>query len=165
MEPSGARQLNGEAFTRRAARGRWQIHGLLGTGWRDVIEQFLREIAVRIDQANAMPLQNELEDEVAQEGGLAGAGLADDVGVESSIGHVEPERHFAAPDLALADVKVMIVHAAQASRRSLIDEPDERTRRVVGASLARTLSNAPFERALWVISDWLRRLNDGGSIA
>jgi len=113
-----------------------KIHGLLRTRWRDVIEQFLREITVRIDQADAMPLQDELEDEIAQECGLARTGLADDVGMESSIGHVEPERHLAAPDLAFADVKVLIVHAAQASRRSLIDEPDERTRRGVGASPA-----------------------------
>jgi len=119
-----------------------KIHRLLGTRWRDVIEQFLREITVRVDQADAMPLQDELEDEVAQQCGLARAGLADDVGVKSSIGHIKPKRHLAAPDFAFADVKVLIVHAAQASRRSMIDEPDERPRRVVGASPARHRANA-----------------------
>ncbi len=86
---------------------------------------------MRIDQANAMTLQNELQDEIAQQRGLARTGLADDVGVEASIGHIETKRYLAAPDFAFADVKKMIVHAAQASRRSLIDEPNERTRRVL----------------------------------
>mgnify|MGYP001556288600 CR=1 FL=1 len=114
-----------------------EIHGLFSARRGDVIEQFLREIAVRINQADAMALQNELEDEIAQQRGFAGTGLADHIGVEASIGYVESKRHLAAPDLALANVKEMIVHAAQASRRSMIDEPDERTRRVVGARLAR----------------------------
>lgn len=48
-----------------------EIHGLLRTRRRDVIEQFLREIAMRIDQADAMPLQNELQDEIAQQRGLS----------------------------------------------------------------------------------------------
>ena len=48
---------------------------------------------------------------------LARTTLADEVGVKSIIGHIEPKRNLDAPDLALADVKVLIFNAAQASCR------------------------------------------------
>ena len=103
---------------------RVEIDRLLGTHGRDVIEQFLRQIAVRVDEADAMALLDELEDEVAQERRLPGTRLADDVGVVAGIAQLKTERRFtAAPRLPHADVKIMFSHvcvqATQASRRSM----------------------------------------------
>lgn len=101
-----------------------EVDGLLGTVGRDVIEQLLGQIAVRVDQTHSVALQDELQNEIAQESGLARAGFTDDVGVVAGIRHLKTERHLAAPRLPHADVKV-IVHAhawrqaAQASRRSI----------------------------------------------
>lgn len=97
-----------------------KIHGLLGPRGRDVQQQILRQIAMGIQETDAMALLDELEDEIAQERRLPGARLADDVGVVSGIAHLEAERHLAAPRLPHADVKVIVhAHAAQASRRSM----------------------------------------------
>jgi len=92
-----------------------KIDGLLSTGRRDVQEQFLRQIAVRIEQTDAVALLDELEDEIAQESGLPGASLADDVGVVASIGQIKTKRQFAAPRLPHANVKIVLSHVC--SRR------------------------------------------------
>lgn len=101
---------------------RMKIDRMLGPLRRDVQEQILREIAMRVDEADAVALLDELEDEIAQERGLPGARLADDVGVVACISQVEAKRLLAAPDMPHADVKIVFVHrcvhAAQASRRS-----------------------------------------------
>ena len=97
-----------------------KIDGLLRAVRRDVIEQLLRQIAMRVDETNAMALQDELEDEIAQQCGLSRARLADHIGVVAGIRHLKTERRFtAAPRLPHADVKVIVAHASQASRRSM----------------------------------------------
>lgn len=97
-----------------------KIDGLLRpVGW-DVVEQLLRQIAMRVDETNAMALQDELEDEIAQQSGLSRARLANDIGMVTRIRHLKTERRFAAaPRLPHADVKVIVAHASQASRRSM----------------------------------------------
>ena len=101
---------------------RVEIHGLLGAASRDVIEQLGRQIPMRINETDAVALLDELEDEIAQQRGLPGTRLADDVGVVACIAQFEAERLLAAPCLPHADVKIVFVHgcvhAAQASRRS-----------------------------------------------
>lgn len=98
-----------------------EIHRLLRSGWWDVVEQFLRQISMRINEADSMPLLDELEDEVAQERRLPGTRFSDDVDVVAGIAQLKTERRFtAAPRLPHADVKVIVhAHAAQASRRSI----------------------------------------------
>lgn len=99
-----------------------KIDRLLGPLRLDVQEQILRQIAMRVDEADAVALLDELENEIAQQRGLPGARLADDVGVVAGISQVEAKRLLAAPDMPHADVKIVFVHgcvqAAQASRRS-----------------------------------------------
>jgi hypothetical protein len=98
-----------------------KINGLLRPHWRDVQKQILRQIAMRVDEADAMALLDELKDEIAQERRLPGACFSDDVGVIAGISQIETKRHLAAPRLPHADVKIMFfmcVQAAQASRRS-----------------------------------------------
>lgn len=101
---------------------RVKIDRLLGPLRRDVQEQILRQIAMRVDETDAVALLDELEDEIAQQRGLPGTRLADDVGVVAGISQVEAKRLLAAPGLPHADVKIVFVHgcvhAAQASRRS-----------------------------------------------
>ncbi len=74
-----------------------------------------------------MALLNELENKIPQKRCFAGTRLTNDVGVVAGICQVETKRQLAAPRLPHADVKIMFLHlcvqAAQASRRSLIDEP------------------------------------------
>lgn len=101
---------------------RVEIHGLLGAASRDVIEQLGCQIPMRINEADAVALLDELEDEIAQKRGLSRTRLADDVGVVACIAQIKTERLLAAPRLSHADVKIIFahgcVHAAQASRRS-----------------------------------------------
>ena len=138
-----------------------EVDGLLRAIRRDVVKQLFREIAVGIDQSNAVPLQDELEDQIAQQSGLSRTRFADHVGVVAGIGYVKTKRHLAAPDLALADEKVVFVHNAQASRRSMIDEPDETAPLVKMVRVRQGTWQTRYGRARRVVSDWLRRLNDG----
>ncbi len=103
---------------------RVEIDRLLGPHGRDVIEQFLRQITMRVDKADAVALLDELEDEVSQKRRLPGARFSNDIGVVAGIAQLKTERRFtAAPRLPHADVKIMFSHvcvqAAQASRRSM----------------------------------------------
>ena len=83
-----------------------EIDCLLGPHRRDVQEQFLRQITMRIDETDAMPLL----DEVAQERRLPRTRLADDVGVVAGISQIETKRQLSAPCLSHTDVKIMLVH-------------------------------------------------------
>lgn len=87
-----------------------KINGLLRPHWRDVQKQILRQIAMRVDEADAMALLDELKDEIAQERRLPGACFSDDVGVIAGISQIETKRHLAAPRLPHADVKIMFFH-------------------------------------------------------
>ena len=101
---------------------RMEIDRLLGPNRRNVKKQILRQIAMRINEADTVALLDELKDEIAQERRFPGTCLSDDVGVIACISQIETKRHLAAPRLPHADVKIMIVHvcvqAAKASRRS-----------------------------------------------
>lgn len=101
---------------------RMEIYSLLGPLGRDVKKQILRQITMRVDESDTVPLLDELKDEVAQKRRLPGTCFSDDVGVVACISQIETERHLAAPRLPHADVKIMFFHvfvqAAQASRRS-----------------------------------------------
>jgi hypothetical protein len=101
---------------------RMKIDGLLGSLGRDVKKQIFRQIAMRVDETDAVALLDKLKDEVAQKRRLPGTCFSDDVGVVACISQIETERHLAAPRLPHADVKIMFFHvfvqAAQASRRS-----------------------------------------------
>ena len=101
---------------------RMEIDRLLGPNRRNVKKQILRQIAVRVDEADTVALLDELKDEIAQERRLPGTCFSDDVGVVAGISQIETKRHLAAPRLPHADVKIMLFHvcvqAAQASRRS-----------------------------------------------
>lgn len=87
-----------------------EIDRLLGADGWDVKKQIFRQIAMRVDEADAVALLNELKDEIAQERRLPGACFSDDVGVVAGISQIETERQLAAPRLPHADVKIMFFH-------------------------------------------------------
>lgn len=62
-----------------------EIDRLLGADGRDVKKQILREITMRVDETDTVPLLDELKDEVAQERRLTGTCFSDDVGVVAGI--------------------------------------------------------------------------------
>ena len=50
-----------------------------------VVRQSLRELAVRVDQAEPLPPINVLARKVVNEGGFAGAGLTDHIGMQQPV--------------------------------------------------------------------------------
>ena len=60
---------------------RIEIHQMVGTLRRNVVQQFLGQIAVRVNDANAMSKCDVLQNQIAEQGRLAGACFADDVEV------------------------------------------------------------------------------------
>lgn len=72
---------------------------------------------MRVNEADAVAEGGELDDHVPQQGGLAGAGLADDIGVLAEIGQGDAERDGLAPGVARADVEDVIVHGCGFSRQ------------------------------------------------
>src|SRR5439155_8515338 len=57
---------------------RIEIHQMIGACRRNVVQQFLGQIAVWIDEANTVSKGDVLDDEIAQKGCLAGARFSDD---------------------------------------------------------------------------------------
>jgi hypothetical protein len=62
-----------------------EIREMVGPFWRNVMQQFFSKIPVRVNNANPMPHRNVLDDEIPQEGSLAGARLSDDIYVLSLV--------------------------------------------------------------------------------
>ena len=82
---------------------RIKINQMIGSPARDVIQQFLGQIAVRVNQADAMPQRDVLDDHVSQHRGLAGTGFADDINVLPQIRQGNAERNGVPPNFLCAD--------------------------------------------------------------
>ena len=87
---------------------------------RNVIEKFLGQIAVRIDDADAMPERDVLEDEIAKQRRFTRAGLSDDVDVLPLVGSGYAKGLGLCPAFALSDSNVwfVVVHGPKTSRHS-----------------------------------------------
>ena len=70
---------------------------------RDVMQQFLGEIPMGIDQSDAVTGGDVLNDHVPQQSRLAGTGFPDDIGVMPGILGLEAEQGITAPILALTE--------------------------------------------------------------
>ena len=83
----------------------------------DVVEEALGEVAVRVEEGDALAGGDVLQDQVLEEGRLAGAGLADRVEVLPAIGTAKAEGGgIAAPADPLADpCQVVIAHGREGS--------------------------------------------------
>src|SRR5258706_16162762 len=99
---------------------------MIGAPRRDVVEQVLGEVAVRVDDAHALTGLDVLKDEVSEQRGFARARLADHVEVLAAIGTFKKEGLGSSPVISRADVNgmvfIVIVHvpeqAPTPSRRS-----------------------------------------------
>jgi hypothetical protein len=85
----------------------------------DVVQEFFRQVTVRINDAYSMAHGDVLDDEIAEQCGLTRARLTDDVDVLSLVfsGYAKGQRaspHFAFP---YDDVR-FVVHGCKTSRHS-----------------------------------------------
>lgn len=92
--------------------GRVEVHDMVGAGGWDAIKDVTGEVSMRVNQPDTMAFLNILHDEITDEGGFAGAGLADDVHMLTADSGGEAEGLLdAAPPLSLTDVcKVLVPH-------------------------------------------------------
>ena len=66
--------------------GRIEVHNVVGTARGDKIEQLRSEITMGINHSNAFTGLNVLNDQVPEEGRLAGTGLADEIEMMTPVG-------------------------------------------------------------------------------
>ncbi len=65
--------------------GHVEIHQIVATVLRDGRGNLLDEIAMRIDHSQPLSIADVLKEEGQQQVGLAGAGLADHIGMEQAV--------------------------------------------------------------------------------
>jgi hypothetical protein len=97
---------------------RIEIYQMIRPLGRDVVQQFLGQIAVRVYDPNAVPERDVLQDQVSQQGGFSRAGLADDVEVLPFVHGGNAKGLGIAPAGLLTDddVRGLVVHGAKTSR-------------------------------------------------
>lgn len=83
-----------------------------------MLQQFLGQIAVRVDESNTVAGGDVLHDEVAEQGRFANAGLADDVNVLAAVGSRNAKEPALAPHFTFPDDDSVVVHGSKASRHS-----------------------------------------------
>ena len=87
---------------------------------RDVVQQFLGQIAVRVNHADTVAQRDVLQNQVPKQRRFSSAGFTDDVEVLPFINRRNAKRLGIAPASFLAndDVWVLVVHGARTSRHS-----------------------------------------------
>ena len=95
---------------------RIEIHQMIRPLRRDVVQQFLGQVAVRVNDANAVSKGDVLQDQVPQQRRFAGAGFADDVDVLALVHGGNAKGLGFAPAMTFADCDVLVVHGARTSR-------------------------------------------------
>src|ERR1039458_988166 len=98
---------------------RIEIYEVVGVpGW-NVVQELLGQVAVGVDDANAVTKGDMLDDQVAQERGLAGPGFSDDVDVLSLVRDRYAKRLRLPPAVAFSDHDVwLVIHGSKTSRHS-----------------------------------------------
>jgi phage-related tail fiber protein len=76
---------------------------MIGARGRYVVQEFLSQITVRVDHANAMSIRNVLDNQIAQKRGLSRTSFTDDVNMLALILGRNAKRPEITPALALAD--------------------------------------------------------------
>jgi hypothetical protein len=70
---------------------------------RQVMQEFLREVAMGVDNGDAVALLDVLEDEIPQQSGFSRTRLPNDVGVKTRILGMNDEGDLPAPNGAMAN--------------------------------------------------------------
>src|SRR5665213_402989 len=73
---------------------------------------------MRVNDANTMPKDNMLQDQVAKQGGLAGAGFTDDINMLTLINRGNAKGLGITPAETLADCNGLVIHGARTSLHS-----------------------------------------------
>src|SRR5438132_3327216 len=92
---------------------------MIGALGRNVVQQFLGQVAVGVNHPDSMAKGDVLNDEIPQERRLAGAGLSDDVNVLSLVSGRYAKRLRVTPTFAVSDDNGwFVIHGSRISRRS-----------------------------------------------
>ena len=71
----GAKEIDGQRIGRRGV----EIHHVARSPGRDVLQNIRRQVPVRVDEGDAPPVLDVLQDEIAEQGRLAGSCLPYDI--------------------------------------------------------------------------------------
>src|SRR4051794_24361401 len=82
---------------------------MVGSLWWNMVQQFFGQIAMRINNANSMAESNVLNDEIAEEGRLAGTSFSDDINMLPLINGRYAKRLWITPPFTLSDDNVWFV--------------------------------------------------------
>ena len=98
---------------------RIEIHQMIGPPRRNVVQQFFGQVAVRVNEADAVTECYMLNEQIAEQCRLAGPGFANDVDMVAVVGRRNAKRPALAPSLTLSDHNVwFVVHGSKTSRHS-----------------------------------------------
>ena len=89
---------------------------MVGSMPGNVVQQFLGQVSVRINDANAVSKGDVLQNQIAQQCGFAGTGLADDVDVLALVNGGNAKGLGIAPAMTFADCDGFVIHGARISR-------------------------------------------------
>jgi hypothetical protein len=96
---------------------RIEIHQMVGTLGRNVVQQFFGQIAVGINQANTVSKGDVLQNQIAEQRRFAGPGFADDVEVLALVNGRYAKGLGFTPAMTFADCDAgLVVHGAKISR-------------------------------------------------
>ncbi len=108
---------------------RIEIYQMIGPPGRNVVQQFLGQIAVGVNDPDSMSKGDVLDDQVPQEGGLAGTGFSDDVDVLALIRGRYAKRLRLPPAVTFSNHNVGLVYSWFQNQSPLLPQ---RSPRVVG---------------------------------
>jgi hypothetical protein len=97
---------------------RIEIYQMVSALGRDVIQQFLGQIAVRVNQSNAMSKGNVLQNQIAEQCGFARTGLSNDINMLPLISGRYAKRLRFSVAFALADCDGVVIHGAKTNHHS-----------------------------------------------
>ena len=98
--------------------GRIEIDQVVGAPAGNVVQQFLGQVAVRVNQADTVPERDVLDNHVPQQGCLSRTRFTDDVNVLPQIRQGNPEGNLLSPVLAHTDKMVSWFMVAEFNRHS-----------------------------------------------
>jgi hypothetical protein len=108
-------------FVLRHIRQQIQSNGEFQIGWveinqvicppaGDMVQQFLGQVSMRVNQPDTVTTRDVLNNHVPQQGRLSRTRLADDIDVLTQIGQLNAEGNWFSPAIAGADLDGVIVH-------------------------------------------------------
>src|SRR4051812_18051370 len=98
---------------------RVKVNEIVGSSRWNMIEQFLGQITVGIDQADAVAGGDVLHDQIPEQRSFSRACFSDHINVVTAIRRGDAEkRGLAAPTLSISNVVCLFLHGAEVSRYS-----------------------------------------------